>query len=108
MGFNKLSFHFKVGFLKLQKPFFVISFQQDWYCEEGAAPRQDFRRRRVEELLQSRRHVATQLLAYVPTPFLFRELPRPIPPPLPPTVSERMKQRSVGLVVSFHAEREHV
>lgn len=62
------------------------TFSQDWYCEEGAAPRQDFRRRRVEELLQSRRHVATILLAYVPTPYLFRELPRSIPPPLPPTV----------------------
>lgn len=60
---------------------------QDWYCEESAAPRQEFRRRRAEELLQSRRHVATQLLAYVPTPFLFWEIPRLVAPPPPPMVS---------------------
>ena len=41
----------------------------------------------MEELLQSRRLVVTRLLAYMPTPFLFQELPRSIPPPLPPTVS---------------------
>ena len=60
---------------------------QGWYCEGEAAPRQEFRRRRVEELLQSRRLVVMEFLAYMPTPFLFQELPRPIPPPLPPTVT---------------------
>ena len=83
---------------------------QDWYCEEDAAPRQDFRRRRAEELLQSRRHTATLLLAYVPTPFLFRELPRPIPPPLPKTVSELDRGPVLGcwglLFGGQHAKKE--
>jgi len=84
--------------------FFFAS--QDWYCEEDAAPRQDFRRRRAEELLQSRRHTATQLLAYVPTPFLFRELPRPIPPPVPKAVSERMRS-GVGFLFTSGVGGQH-
>ncbi|CAM9451356.1 unnamed protein product, partial [Choristocarpus tenellus] len=43
----------------------------NWYNDEKALQRQDFRHRRVEALLQSRRALATQILAWLPTPYLF-------------------------------------
>ncbi|CAM9991788.1 unnamed protein product [Discosporangium mesarthrocarpum] len=53
----------------------------EWYNDGMALHRQAFRRHRVESILLARRALATQILAWLPRPYLFQALPPPLPPP---------------------------